>query len=146
MSGEDDEETQELSELFQRAQDYLRSFRWSDGIIDSYFGIGVGKIFAVFLFEIIHSKEDVDDWVWVVVGDIPSAYITTEGIPNPACALDGYIGEMRRWVAAAERGDPIDELIPVNVPPTQEWAHALKSRLDILDRTILSDFEDDLNA
>jgi hypothetical protein len=41
---------------------------------------------VVFLFEIIPSREDVDDKVWLIVGDLPPAYITAEDAPNPAAA------------------------------------------------------------
>jgi len=144
LRGEDDEETILLQGMLTDAKDYLRSFAWCDGLKSSYFGLGVGGVVAVFLFRIEHSKDDVDDWVWVVVGDIPSAYMTCEDAPNPACALDGYIGAMREWAEAAIQGNPVDDLIPVNVPATPEWGKNLASRLDFLDREILSQYEEDL--
>ncbi len=130
--------------MLDEARQYLASFSWCEGIKSSYSGLGVGGVVAVFLFEISHSREDVDDWMWVVVGDLPPAYITCEDAPNPACALDGYIGAMREWAEAAIRGDSVDGLIPVNVPPTREWGENLLSRLDFLDEHILSRYEDDL--
>lgn len=59
-------------------------------------------------------------WIWVIVGDLPPAYITTENNANPACALDGYITEMKEWVEAVRMGKPTSERIPVNAPPTFE--------------------------
>ena len=56
---------------------------------------------------------------------------------TPKEALRTYIGEMRRWVAFAEYGGDPTNVIPVNVPPTPEWAETLLSRLDALERDII---------
>jgi hypothetical protein len=146
MSGEDDEETKLLQEMLVEAKSYLKSFKWCDDLKSSFFGLGVGGIVAVFLFEIEHSRPVVDDWVWIIVGDIPSAYITCEDAPNPACALDGYIGAMREWANAAMHGNSVDDLIPVNVPATPDWGRELRSRLEFMEREILSQYEDDLRC
>ena len=111
----------------------------------TYFGLSVSNILGIFLFEIVHSKKGGDDKVWVIVGDLPPAYITVEDdSPNPATALDSYIGAMERWIAAAKIGGNVEGLIPVNVPPTPENAKMLESRLQFLDREILSNYADDL--
>jgi hypothetical protein len=144
MKGEDDEETAQLKELFVRAKEYLCSFSWCKRIIDSFFGIGIGRPLGVFLFRIEPSHENVDEWIWVIVGDLPPAYITTDQAPNPAAALDGYIGAMEEWVTAVRMGKPTKDLIPVNAQPTLEWADELEWRLRFIDREILSFHKDDL--
>ena len=53
-----------------------------------------------------------DEWVWVIVGEVPPAYITIDDAPNPACAVDGYIGAMREWAAAVRSGESTDGLVP----------------------------------
>ncbi|MDH5694114.1 MAG: hypothetical protein OEZ47_13535 [Gammaproteobacteria bacterium] len=146
MCGESDDETIELNSYLTNATEYLSSFSWHKGIKNSYFGMGVGGIFSIFLFEIIPKTSNVDNFVWVVVGDIPPAYITCEEAPNPACALDGYIGAMLEWVDAVEVGGSIEGLIPVNAPPSKEYAKMLKSRLAFLDERILSNYKEDLKS
>jgi hypothetical protein len=79
----------------------------------------------------------VDEWLWVVVGDLPPAYLVADGNPTWQEALAGYIDEMRRWVDAAMAGAPVDDLIPVNTPPTAEYAEMLGSRLRTLEETLL---------
>ena len=128
----------------QEARDYLEYFDWCLEIVDAYVGIFFAGVVGIFLFRILPSRSDVDEWVWVVVGDIPPAYITCEDAPNAACALDGYIGAMTEWVEAASSGKSVTDLIPVNVPATPENAEALKRRLEFLDEKILSSFQDDL--
>ena len=81
-------------------------------------------------------REDVDDWIWAIVGDLPSAYIAPAA-PKPSEALRDYIFQVRRRVAAAKDEKPVDDWIPVNVPATLEWAEKLERRLDFLETEIL---------
>jgi hypothetical protein len=145
MSGDSDDETLELRQLYQRASDYLSSFKWCQGIEEANFGLGVSWIIAVFLFRIKPAMPGVNRLLWVVVGDTPSAYLVTNAAPNPACALSIYIDLMRDWVDAVYKGNPVDDLFPVNVPPTVEWAKRLEGRLDKLqDEYLLPGFAEDL--
>lgn len=132
LKGENEEETLELSAMFERAQSYLAAFKWCLGIEESYFGFGYAGIVAVFLFRINPAGADIDDWLWVVVGDVPPAYLVTENNLTPDLALDRYIYEMNRWAKAVKDGSPIEGLIPVSAPPTQETAEALEPRLRAL--------------
>jgi hypothetical protein len=144
LKGEDEEDTHLLQKMLAEAERYLRSFSWCGGVREAYLGIGVGGIVGIFLFRIRPTSDHAGEWVWVVVGDLPSAYISVDGAPNPACALDGYIGAMEEWVDAADAGRPVDRLIPVNVAPTIENARQLRTRLEFLNREILSKYSDDL--
>lgn len=144
IKGGDGDETKGLHEFLQEAQAYISSFSWVAGVKRAYFGLGIAKIVGVFLFEITPSRDDVDEKIWVIVGDLPPAYITVEDAPNPATALDEYIGAMQSWVEAAKAGQPIDGLIPVNVPPSPENGARLESRLQFLDTEILSGYAADL--
>lgn len=134
----------EFVRYLEDARGYLLFFNWCKGINEEYVGLFVEGILGVFLFRIFPNRPDVDEWVWVVVGDIPPAYLTCEACPNPATALDGYIGAMSEWVDAASKGGSVADLIPVNVPATPENAESLRKRLDFLDRMILSEYRDDL--
>lgn len=137
MRGEDERETIELQALLKEAQSYLRSFQWCLDIKESYFAFGIGGVVAIFLFRLLPGGNDIDDWLWVIVGDIPPAYITTKGNLTPNDALLGYIQEMEAWVSAVKDNQPVSELIPVNVPANKESAHQLKTRLVFLKQNIL---------
>ena len=144
IRGEDEQETIELREMLEDASHYVKSFNWCRGIDEAYMGIGIGGVVGVFLFKIHPAGPEVDSWIWTVVGDLPPAYIAVEDAPNPAAALDAYIGAMQEWVEAAKTGRSVDGLIPVNVAPTPDYASQLESRLEFLDKNILSDYSDDL--
>lgn len=144
MTGDDDNDTNLLKLMATEAEQFLESFKWHRGILDGYFGLGVGGVAAVFLFHIKPADTVVDDYVWIVVGDIPPLYVTIEDAPNPACALDAYIGAMEEWADAALAGRSVLNLVPVDAEPSQENGAALKKRLDFLDKEILSAYRDDL--
>ncbi len=90
MAGEDDEETQRLREMEQRARDFISDFEWCEEIRDFYYGAGVGEVFAVFLAHIRPAQPSVDEYLWIVVGDLPSVYLVTDDCANPKEALEGY--------------------------------------------------------
>ena len=130
--GEDDEETALLLEMFDEARGFITSFAWCRDIAEEFFGLGVGGVVAVFLFRIEPALADVDEWLWVIVGDLPPAYVVTDASNNPPCALAAYVIQMLQWVHAVQQGRPVDKLIPVNVPPTVANANMLESRLAFL--------------
>lgn len=146
MSGEDIEETRLLFQMHTEAENYLKAFKWCGDVIESYLGIGVGGVIGIFLFHIRPIADDADEWIWIIVGDLPPAYISIEVAPNPATALDAYIGAMEEWVECVKQGKIIDGLIPVNVPASLANAKQLESRLTFLDREILSKYADDLKT
>ena len=55
LSGDDEEDTQLLSEMAEEAKLFLRSFDWCKTIHDGWLGWGVGGVVAVFLFKIVTS-------------------------------------------------------------------------------------------
>ena len=112
-------------------------YDWCRGIRELFFGAGIGDVFAVFLARIFPSRPAVDEYLWIVVGDIPSAYLAIDDCPTPKTALDGYIWEMRKWIQLAKQGKSSSDVIPVNVPATPEWADLLESRLNALEQRII---------
>lgn len=129
------------AKLLAYASQYLEGFAWNDGISETYIGYVLREKLGVFLFKINKSRKSADEWVWVIVGDIPPAYITTDQCKTPSEAIDGYIGAMDEWVEAAFKGQNVENLIPVNVEPKIENAKRLQSRLKFIDEAILPKIE-----
>jgi hypothetical protein len=146
LVGDDEQDTALLRGMSRDARDYLSSFSWCGSVLDSYFGGGVGGIFAVFFFHIRPNSSEVDPWIWIVVGDIPPAYLPLTDCNSPAEVFRVYIECMSRWVEFARRGQPdaVDspDVPPVNVPPTPEWAEELGRRLQSLARSVKPLFEE----
>ena len=126
-----------LGELELQAANFIRSFAWSGELLELYEGFQEPEIIGVFLVHLRPAAPNVDEWLWIVVGDLPPAYLVADGYPTWKMALAGYVEEMQRWVDATKAGRPVDELIRVNTPPTREYAEMLESRLRTLQETLL---------
>jgi hypothetical protein len=142
----EDEKDLEFGKVcYYRAQDYIKSYSWCSRIDESYVGICQAEIIGLFLFKINLQKE-VGDWFWVFVGDIPPVILPVAVGRNPGMALDVYFREMSEWVDAVDEGRPVNDLIPVNAPPTKEYADMLRGRLGLIGEHILmGELKDDLD-
>ena len=143
----DDDPADPLSrrQLAQQALWFLVCHEWCASVRHGYAGMVYEGILGVFFFE-IEPLRNADPEVWVIVGDLPPAYIACDDCPNAAAALDGYCGAMSEWVQAVRQKKPVDDLIPVNAPPTEEYADLLERRLRFIYEEILPEYEDDLKA
>lgn len=119
------------------AREYLQSYDWGTNIKAAYLGYGAEGIIYIFLFEISPGRPDVPRWIWVIVGDVPPAYMPGDDVETPYEALDGYIGAMEDWVEAARQGKSVAKLIPVNVPANPANAEMLDGRLKFLNEKVL---------
>jgi hypothetical protein len=138
MRGDDLQDTHLLNQSLEEATLFLGKFKWCTKVVRRFFGLGVGGVVAVFLFEIVPSSPDVDRLLWVVAGDIPPAYLMTDDAPTPQQALGAYVEEMSTWVAAVREGRSVEDLIPVNVEPTKKNAERLAKRLEFISEQFLT--------
>jgi len=137
LSGEDEEETKELQALARCAREFLSSFSWCRAVKRMHAGLAIGGVVGVFLCELEPNGPDVDNLLWVIVGDLPSAYLVTDDAPTSEEALQAYIELMDEWVEAVKQGKSVDDLIPVNAPATAAIATMLESRLRFLQERVL---------
>jgi hypothetical protein len=123
--------------MAEKAIGYVQSFEWCVELHDLYFGDGVGGVVAIFLFRVtIRGVED-SEWIWVVVGDLPSAYMEFEPSHSPRAALLRYIVGVEAWLTAPEEEREDGDLIPIVVPAGAEFIETLKGRMDTLRSGIL---------
>lgn len=124
-------------ELIDKASSFLLSHSWCTAIVNGWLGREWGHILGIFLFEITPVDSEVDDVVWVVVGDVPPAYIDIESAVNIEQVVAAYIDIMMDWVECVEAGSSVEEVYPVAVPPTLEYANMLRTRLELISNRIL---------
>ncbi len=145
LIGGDEQDMGLLRKMFEHAREYISSFSWCQGVLDSYFGGGVGGIFAVYFFHIQPSRSDVDPWIWIVVGDIPPAYLPLSDCESPPEVFETYIRGMGRWVEFARkaqaRGEVPKDVPPIDLPATPEWAERINQRLRGLTLAVKPFFE-----
>lgn len=139
----DQEERAGFEDYNMRAEKYIESFSWCDAVVGMRVGLFFPDILSVFLVEIESSLPHIPELVWVVIGDLPPAYVRYEktACGNAACALNSYVGAMYEWVEAVENGQSVEGLVRVNVAPTKEWAKELRGRLEFIDEDILPEYE-----
>jgi hypothetical protein len=127
----------EILELAERASAFLLSHSWCRSITKVHLAWAVAGVVGVFQIKLIPSRSAVDDTLWVIVGDLPPAYLVRDGTPSWREALQSYVYEMRKWVSAVRNGEPLTDIIPVNAEPTPAWADELDSRLSFINERIL---------
>jgi hypothetical protein len=137
MFGDDAEDTVRLEADLQVARRYLLNQKWCFGIRSMYFGTGLGSIAAVFLAELDQPADGVDEWLWVVVGDVPPAYMIVDVCSTPIAALEAYVELIKPWVDLAREGKQSVEVFPVSMLATPENAEKLQKRLDALTATVI---------
>jgi hypothetical protein len=127
--------------LAAEARAFLLSKKWCGGIEAIYFDRGFSHV-AVFLAE-VQPLHGADPQVWVIVGDIPPAYMDTYYCLNGAEALAGYVGAFSALLDAYETGDPLTDEIPLlqraSLAPlalNDDLAARLRSRLRIIDKMV----------
>ena len=79
-----------------------------------------------------------DPKVWVVLGDLPPAYLAFDEGDTWQDALRGYVEEMQQWVNAVRAGESLEDVIPVNVSATREHADILATRLQFIRERLVS--------
>jgi hypothetical protein len=144
--GDDEQDTVLLRKMADDAERYISSFSWCGPVLKSYFGGGVGGIFAVFFFHIRPSRSDVEPWIWIIVGDIPPAYLPLTDCKSPAEVFRTYFRGLSNWVEFARKGrtgTTEQGVPPVNVPATPEWAEKISQKLHGLTLAVKPFFEDE---
>jgi hypothetical protein len=122
----------EVRNMALRAQRFLASHRWCAEITEGYLAWALADKCGVFFFRLIPSRPEVDRELWVIVGDIPPAYIVCDNARTWQEALDAYGVEMMKWVDAVREGQSVEGLIPVNAPATAEYAEMLCTRIEMI--------------
>ncbi|HJZ94166.1 MAG TPA: hypothetical protein VKE40_25100 [Gemmataceae bacterium] len=137
MAGEDADETAMLRDMLIRAETLLRSFSWCPPIAQRYLGVGIGGVLALFLFRFARAINNNDEWLWVVVGDLPSVYFVVDEARDPASALGVYCDLMQEWVDAVASGSSLDDVYPVDAAATKDNADMLRSRVKFIREQIV---------
>jgi len=133
ISGEDAEDTELLRGMAEEARRFITAHEWCPPIRKFHLAYGVGGVIALFLVEFAQKiPGSPDDTLWLVVGDLPSAYFVAELATTPRAALETYCMLMDDWVAAVLDERNLDEAYPVDAEANSDNARELQSRVDFL--------------
>jgi hypothetical protein len=120
-----------------KARAYVCAFHWCLPIKAMFVADGVGGVIAIFLVEFEGEIGGTDDRLWVVVGDLPSAYMVVNSDESPQQALENYCVLMDDWIATVLNGGDLDSVFPVEAPATRENAESLRRRMAFLREHII---------
>ena len=137
LIGADGEDNLLLHKMADEALSYIRSFTWCPPIKATYLAYGIGGIIAVFLVKFDEKIQGTDDCLWVIVGDLPSAYIVVEPQDSAREALERYCQLMDDWIKQVREKGDFKDAFPISVERTTVNADLLRSRVNfILDKII----------
>ncbi len=131
-----------LSLMEADASAYIAEFRWAPPIADIHLCFGVGKVIELFLVSFTEPVDGSDDRLWVVVGDLPSAYLVVNDNDDPRQAMAQYCDLMADWCSAVEQGSDMSEVFPVSAPAALENAGLLRSRIAFIRHDLLGQISD----
>lgn len=131
------EEDVEFIALAEEANSFLKSHKWCESIKKQWLVAEWENLLIVFFFEIIPDSTDTDDRVWVIVGDLPPAYIDIQSATNETEAIQVYTEIMDDWVQCVKNRQSTEDCYPINVPPENKYAEMLDTRLQLIRKYIL---------
>ena len=133
------EERLGLSKEIARCRAFIEGHSWCDAVNGIWLGVGISGVVIVCLVE-IEAAADVDKWLWVVGGDVPSAYLVTDDAANPIEALEVYCDLMEDWANSVMSGSSLDESFPVRAPADKQHAADLLHRVSFIRAELIPDF------
>ncbi|WP_316771900.1 hypothetical protein [Pedobacter frigiditerrae] len=122
-----------------KAQKYLENFEWCKSVKNSWCdkAFSIYDKIGVFLFEIEPKTNEVDDFVWIVVGDLPSVYLD-KSIKSGSECLETYCDLMQDWVDNVMKKRSLAESYPIPVEPTMKNAELLMTRISFIREELLT--------
>ncbi len=126
-----------------RATAFIKQAGWLRSIEVLYGRLQIDPIFALYLVD-CSSNPKMPPYIWVIVGDIPPAFLSTTVNPSAIAAVETYVAELRWWSKTLLEGGDMAECMPIlhadsfrPLPPTPKTATMVGERADAVERLIL---------
>jgi len=149
--GEGFESRDDYDQLVATARSFLASRPWCRGIKRIWFVRGF-KYLSVFYCEIEHTPAQPPD-VWVIVGDVPPAYMPTKACGNGVEAVLGYVGALSEVIENFNDGKTLEGCIPILSAESFEplelneaLVKMLGARINAITTGFLSLYKDEVRA
>ncbi|MEN0052501.1 MAG: hypothetical protein AAGC65_02480 [Mucilaginibacter sp.] len=133
---------QEVTILNQEAENYLLDFKWCEEIKNSFLYTNLGKVFCIFLFEIVNTQSSADNFLWVVVGDIPPMYLDVFGPRTTKEVVEDYVNLAEDWINNIKAAKSVESCYPFNVEPNIEFAMLLEHKVSFMKKTLMNNIGD----
>jgi len=142
ITGDDSDDTELLREMAAEARAYLEDYEWCPPIKSVHLAFGIGGVVAAFLVQFEEAIDGTDDdALWIIIGDLPTAYVIVEPGDDGDAALSRYCELMEDWAFNVLKGNSLEESFPVEAEPTHENAELLSQRIAFIRTEILESGE-----
>lgn len=131
----------EVRALHTKATVYLESFYWCKKIKDSFLYTNIGRVFCIFLFDIDNASSHQDNLLWIIVGDIPSMYLDTQGPRTTREVVEDYIRLSQNWISNIKAGRSLESCFPFRAEPTLELAGLLEKKIAFMKDTLINNID-----
>ncbi|WP_442589902.1 hypothetical protein ACSBL2_01445 [Pedobacter sp. AW31-3R] len=131
----------EVLSMQKEADRYISDFSWCISVVNSSLYLNLGEKLCIFLYEIDPAK-NADNFVWLIVGDLPSMYLDVYGPKTTIHVLEDYVSLSKDWISNVESGLSVDECYPFDADPTMEMADLLKRRVAIIENSIIPNVDE----
>jgi len=111
------------------ALNYISNFKWVESVKIAKIELAFYKMLVLCSFEINPARKGIDRNIWVVTGNLPSAYFVGDRINDNSDALIVYCDIMEDWVNCIFSGGNLHNCFPVNADPTWDNAKMLSARI-----------------
>jgi hypothetical protein len=132
----------EVIKMHQKASLYIKGFRWCREVKDSTLYLNLGSTLCVFLVEIDNIASNEDNFLWIMVGDIPSMYLDVYGAKTTIEVLSRYNALAKDWIFNVEHKLSVDDCYPFDTESTIKMAYMLKKRVDFVEKTIIPNIDE----
>jgi hypothetical protein len=132
----------EVIDMRKEAEAYLQSFAWCKEIRGCSLYMNLGSKLCIFLFEIDNIGSTEDNFLWIIVGDLPPMYLDTVGVRTIKEVLKLYVELSKDWIKHVKSGQSVEECYPFNAKPTVSMAEILEKKISFIENAIIDEIED----
>lgn len=137
VKGDSQQDTMLLHQMTVDARSFLLSHTWCPPLDQLWLTYGIGGVIGVFLAKLSKPIDGDVTSLWIVVGDLPSAYLAMDFDAEPKEVLLTYCGLMEEWVQSVKKGEPLAKVYPVHTKPTVDMANDLSNRVEYLRQEVV---------
>lgn len=132
----------EVVEMNLVASAYIQGFQWCKEVKESVLYLNLGSTLCIFLLEIENSSSTEDNFLWIMVGDIPSMYLDVYGPKTTIQVIEDYVFLAKQWISKVESGLSVANCYPFEAAPTLEMAEMLKKRIKFYEEKLIPNIDE----
>ena len=96
---------------------------------------------CIFLFKIDNIASIDDNYLWVIVGDLPPMYLDIHGPKTTKEALEDYVKLAEDWIEHVKFGNSIKDCYPFRAEPSLEMALLLEKRTSFIKSELINNID-----